>query len=88
MKSIDISNKETVTAAASGSGKVVSSTWSAGEGYQLQRDIERARVIALEQQAKAEIAARPESQRLAALEKEVQLLKAELITMRELVGDK
>lgn len=86
--SIDISNKEQVTTASTGSGKVTGPTWSAGDGYALQRDIERARVIAMEQQAQAELAAKPETKRIAALENEVQLLKAELITMKELIGDK
>jgi hypothetical protein len=86
---IDISAKNNVSAAASGSGKVSGTTWTPGTGAKQNEDMARANQIAFEQMVEAErLANNPELQRIIQLEKEMDLLKAKFITFEDLYGSK
>ena len=86
---IDITSKDQVTAAASGSGKVTSTTWVPNAGAKQNEDLARANQIAFEQMREAErLAHNPELQRIVQLEKEIDLLKAKFVTFEDLYGKK
>ena len=86
---IDITNKEQVTAAASGSGKVTGTTWKPNTGAQANKDDAIAKQRAFEEMVKAErLANNPELQRIIQLEKEMDLLKAKFVTFEDLYGSK
>ncbi len=86
---IDINSKDTVTAAASGSGKVTGTTWVPNTGAKQNEDLARANQIAFEQLREAErLAHNPELQRIVQLEKEIDLLKAKFVTFEDLYGSK
>ena len=74
--------------ASSTQPKVTTTHWSANEGYQLQRDIQKAAEIALQQQQLAEREAQPENLRIAQLEKEVSELKRQFVEWSDLYGKK
>ena len=85
--SVPITPNENVNASST-QPKVTATTWNANDGAARQRDIERAREIALENQRIAEVEARPENLRIAALEREIQTLKRQFVEWKDIYGSK
>ena len=86
---INIKNDKQVTGVSTGTGLVSAPNWQPGKGAAEAEALARERQAAFEEMMEAErLAKNPELLRIQALEDDVSALKAELISMKELIGEK
>ena len=78
MEHINIKGGERVAGASSENGLISSTTWSASDGYARALELEKARLAVIEEQKKRQQEQHPLFMRMAALEREVLQMKAEL----------
>ena len=86
---INIKNDKQVAGVSTGTGLVTAPTWQPNKGRAEAEALARERQAAFEEMMEAErLAKNPELIRIQALEDDVSALKAELISMKDLIGEK